>query len=459
MAMKLRSKLLAVSLTPLLLSLALIAHVLRQQQQDLAERQEALVRASYTLAAENELRHYTALALSTISPLYNTGSNDPEVKREAMRRLSQLDYGPDGYFFLYDYDGVNLMHPRQPDLVGRNLIDMRDPQGVRVISDMIAKARQGGGFVSYSWNKPSTRVLAPKLAYVTSFERWHWMFGTGIYVDDLDRVTRQLERQLNANVDTSVRWIAAAAIGSIVIILLGVLLISLNELRAADAKLTLLTRQVVDTQEEERAWLSRELHDGTSQKLVSAKLLAETALERLAPNDGSQPLLQRALARVNEALTDMRQISHRLRPVALDTLGLSTALRDLGTEMCEAAGLTFEIESPGEMPALPELVKTTLFRIAQEALINVVRHAGASQVVIRLQHGSDGPDGLVLEIEDDGRGFDLAAVALHPRRGIGLRNMRERAAAIGGTFTLVSQPLEGTRVRVDVPAESLKRLA
>ncbi len=455
MAMKLRGKLLLVSLTPLLLSLGLIAHVLRQQQQDLAARQEALVRTSYTLAAENELRHYTALALSTISPLYNTGRNDPEILREAMHRLSQLDYGPDGYFFLYDYDGVNLMHPRQPDLVGRNLIDMRDPQGVRVISDMITKARQGGGFVAYSWNKPSTRVLAPKLAYVTSFERWHWMFGTGIYTDDLDRVTRQLERQLNANVDTSVRWITVAAMGSIVIILLSVLLIGLSELRAADAKLTLLARQVVSTQEEERAWLSRELHDGTSQKLVSAKLLTESALERLVPPHASQTLLQRALDRINEAMTDMRQISHRLRPVALDTLGLSTALRDLGTEMCEAAGLRFEIDVPEPAPALPEVVKTTLFRIGQEALINVVRHARASQVRIELRHGDDG---LLMQVGDDGRGFDSAAVAQHPRRGIGLRNMRERAEAIGGSFTLSSQPA-GTTVQVRVPVDALRRLA
>ncbi|MDP4302016.1 cache domain-containing protein [Leptothrix discophora] len=455
--MRLRGKLLLVSLTPLLLSLGLIAHVLRQQQQDLAERQEALVRASYTLAAENELRHYTALALSTISPLYNTGRNDPEILLEAKRRLSQLDYGPDGYFFLYNYDGVNLMHPRQPDLVGRNLIDLRDPQGVRVISDMIDKARQGGGFVAYSWNKPSTRVLAPKLAYVTSFERWHWMFGTGIYTDDLERVTSQLERQLNANVDTSVRWIAVAAVGSIVIILLSVLLIGLSELRAADAKLTLLARQVVSTQEEERAWLSRELHDGTSQKLVSAKLLTESALERLTTEGSSQPLLQRALARVNEALTDMRHISHRLRPVALDTLGLSTALRELGAEMCETAGLRFELVAPETSPDLPEVIKTTLFRISQEALINVLRHARASQVRITLER--DETHGLTLVVSDDGQGFDSAAVAQHPRRGIGLRNMRERADAIGASFALVSHLQAGTLVRVTVPVDALRRLA
>jgi two-component system, NarL family, sensor kinase len=453
--MKLRGKLLLVALTPLLLTLALITYVLRQQQYDLAQRQEALVRSSYTALTETELRHYVALALSTVSPLYNTGRDDDEIKREAIRRLAQLDYGPDGYFFLYDFDGTNVMHPRQPELVGRNLIDMQDPQGVRVIKELIDRARAGGGFVTYTWNKPSTRDLAPKMAYVTSFARWHWMLGTGIYTDDLDHVIGQLDRQLEANVNTTMHWIMLAAAASITVILASVLLIGINELRAADAKLTLLTRKVVHTQEEERAWLSRELHDGTSQTLIAVKLLTESALERLAPQHGSHSMLQRALHRVNDALTDVRSISHRLRPVALDMLGLTTALREFGQEICEAGGLRFELSADAEPAGLPEEIKTTLFRISQEALSNVVKHAHASAVRIALTVGADG---LQLAIEDDGQGFDNQAVASHPRRGIGLSNMRERAAAIGGTLDVSSQP-QRTVITAMVPAAAIRRLA
>jgi two-component system NarL family sensor kinase len=454
--MKLRGKLLLVAILPLVVSLGLTAYLLRQQQHKLAHRQQELVQHWFSEATRAELRHYVALALSTVSPYYNTGRDDAEIRRLAMRQLAYLDYGPDGYFFLYDYDGTVLMHPRQPELQGRNLLDLLDAGGRPAIRMMIDKARAGGGFVEYSWNKPSTREQSPKLAYVTGLDRWHWMVGTGTYTDDLDAVVAQLERQLESNVDTTVRWIALAAAASVAIIFASILLISLTELRAADAKLTLLTRKVVRSQEEERAWLSRELHDGTSQTLVSVKLLTESALEGLPAQDKAvRPMLKRALERINDALGDVRSISHRLRPAELDTLGLCTALRQLGEEMCDPASTTFALLACDEPADLPEEIKTTLFRVSQEALTNVRKHADATHVRMALESDADG---LHLRIEDDGRGFDSQAVTLHPRRGIGLRNMRERLVAIGGTL-LVSSRSHGTVVDAWVPPEAIQRLA
>ncbi len=454
--MKLRGKLLAVAIVPLLVSLGLNAYVLRQQQYDLEHRQQELVRGSYSEVTRSELRHYVALALSTLSPLYNSGRDDDAIKRQAMQQLANLDYGPDGYFFLYDYDGTNLMHPRQPELVGRNLMGMRDARGRPSIREMIEKAQAGGGFVEYTWNKPSSREDAPKLAYVTGLARWHWMIGTGIYTDDLDRVMQQLDRQLESNVNATMRWIALSALASVVFILVSVLGLGISELRAADAKLTLLTRKVVHSQEEERAWLSRELHDGTSQTLVSIKLLTESALERLPPQEQrARPMLVRALDRVNQALDDVRGISHRLRPAELDTLGLTTALRQLGEEMCEAGGTRFEIRGGDEPDGLPDEIKTTLFRVTQEALSNVLKHAGASQVRIALDADATG---LRLSIEDDGSGFDSEAIAKHPRRGIGLRNMRERLVAVGGSLQVQSRP-QRTAVVAEVPLDAIRRFA
>ncbi len=454
--MKLRGKLLLVAIVPLVASLALTAYALRQQQYDLARRQAELVRSAATETAQSELRHYIALALSTISPLYNTGRDDAEIKRLAMKQLAQLDYGPDGYFFLYDFDGTNLMHPRQPDLVGKNLMGMRDPRGMFAIKAMIEKAETGGGFVAYTWNKPSTRELTPKLAYVTGLERWNWMLGTGIYTDDLDRVMRQLDRQMEANVVSTMQWLGLAAAASVVIIFVSFLGIGITELRAADAKLTLLARKLVQSQEEERAWLSRELHDGTSQTLVSVKLLTESALDRLpAQEEKVRPVLQRALDRLNQALNNVRDISHHLRPAELDTLGLTTALRELGEEMCTAARMSFELTAADDAAELPDAIKTTLFRVSQEALTNVLKHARAQQVHMSLEQDATG---LRLCIEDDGRGFDSDAMAQHPRHGIGLRNMRERLMAVGGSLQVTSRP-QRTVVVAEVPAAALRRFA
>lgn len=454
--MRLRGKLLLIAIVPLLLALGLTALALRQQQYDLARRQAELVRNSVTETTQSELRHYVALALSTISPLYNTGRDDDEIKRLAMKQLAQLDYGPDGYFFLYDFDGTNLMHPRQPELVGKNLMEMRDARGLQAIKAMIQKAEAGGGFVTYSWNKPSIRQIVPKMAYVTGLARWNWMIGTGIYTDDLDRVMGQLDNQIKADVTSTLEWLGLVALAAVVVIFVSTLGISITELRAADAKLTLLARKLVQSQEAERAWLARELHDSTSQTLVSVKLLTESALDRLTPPEAPlRAVLQRALDRVNRALNEVRDISHRLRPAELDSLGLSTALREMGQEMCSDAGMAFELTVQDEALALPDAIKTTLFRVSQEALTNVLKHARATAVKMTLTSDADA---LRLRIEDDGRGFDSEAVAQHPQRGIGLRNMRERLMAVGGTLQLSSRP-QRTVLVAEVPADAVRRFA
>ena len=455
--MNLRAKLLLVATVPLVMAFVLTAWVMRWEQASLGKRQQELVRSAYSNATRAELRHYVALALSTVSPLYNTGRDDDDVRRLAMQQLVNLDYGPDGYFFLYDYDGKCLMHPRQPELVGQYLLDQKDARGFPVIRRLVETARSGGGFVEYTWLKPSTHEQAPKLAYVTGLDRWGWMVGTGVYTDDVDGVERALGQQLSASLATTLRWVAVATAASAALVMASVLGLSLTELRAADAKLTLLARQLVRSQEDERAWLSRELHDGTSQTLVAAKLLTESALERLPREDTQvRPMLQLSLARLASTLDGVRGISHRLRPAELDTLGLTTALRQLGEETCSAAGIQFNfVESGDGAGTLPDEVRTTLFRVGQEALTNALKHARAQHIRM---HYFQGSQGLRLTVADDGQGFDPEAVAQHPRQGIGLRNMRERLVSVGGSLNLVSGD-SGTTLTAVVPQTVLQRLA
>jgi len=452
--MRLKSKIMLLAMVPLLISAGLILLAQRQQEELLSQRQAALVRSAYLADAREKLRHVVALALSTVSPLYNTGRDDAEIRQEAMRQLAALDYGSDGYFFLYDFDGTNLMHPRQPELVGRNLLKLRDAYGQFPILMMRDLARTGGGFVEYSWNKPSTEQPTAKIAYVTPLPRWNWWFGTGLYVDDIDRVVEQLDRELQASTNATMRRIGVIMGAGLLLVFGGGLWLSVNELRLADAKLTLLARQVVDGQEAERAHLARELHDGTSQHLVSVKLLTEAALERLPPEQGSarQPL-QRAIERLVDALSEVRGMSHRLRPVMLDTLGLPAALRQLGDEMWALTDTRFELQLDGEEFELPEAIKTVLFRVTQEALTNIQRHAGASRVTLRLSFAAGA---VGLSVTDNGRGFDTAAVLSDPQRGIGLRNMRERLASVDGLFNLQSRP-GATVLRADVPASAVER--
>ena len=454
--MRLKTKIILLAMLPLVASTGMILVVQQEQEQLLSQRQAELVRSAYMTAARNELRHSVALALSTISPLYNTGRDDDEIKRQVIRQLATLDFGADGYFFLYDFDGVNLMQPRQPDLVGQNLLDLVDAEGNQPIRLMRNKSLSGGGFVEYIWNKPSTQSPARKISYVTGLDRWHWWFGTGLYIDDIDPVVAQLDRELTNSAQATMRWTGAVlAIGLLTIFGFG-LWMGMQELRVADAQLTLLARQVVGSQEDERAHLARELHDGTSQTLVSVKLLTEAALERLpADNSVVRQALERALDRLKTALLEVRRISHRLRPVMLDTLGLEAALNQLGDEMWGLSDTRFSLQLQGEPIALPDAIRTVLFRVTQEALTNIQRHAGATWVEMRLAFAEGA---VALSVQDNGRGFEPDAISRDPERGIGLRNMRERLASIGGSLQLQSEP-GLTVVTANVPQDAIQRFS
>ncbi|MEP6502739.1 MAG: cache domain-containing protein [Betaproteobacteria bacterium] len=454
--MRLKAKLLILAAVPLLLSLALIATAVLLQERELARREHALVEGEYMNARRAELRHYVDLGLSLVKPLADAGGDDEVRKAQAIRLLNSLDYGDDGYFFVYDMQGRVLMHSRQPDLVGQNLWELRDPQGRATIQALIAEAKAGGGYVEYLWRKPSTGQLAPKLGYVVTLPRWNWMVGTGLYLDDINATTARLDAQVTSNIGATLLWIAAIACGGVALISISGVWLNLSELRVADAKLQLLARQVVSLQEEERAHLARELHDGASQTLVSAKLLVESAVDELERDGVDVPAsLPRVIARLQESLTEVRRISHRLRPAMLDTLGLPAALELLGREFAETGHTPVHVSIEGEPVDLPEEVKTALFRVSQEGLANIAKHARARSARIELDF-VDG--GVELRIADDGDGFAVDQVQLDPRRGIGLRNMRERMASIGGRFEVRASPGRGTSLDARVPSTSFENL-
>ncbi len=451
--MRPRSKFLLLAIGPLLLTLSLISVAMVQKQQDLSRRERQLVEQATMAAKEAELLNLAGMARSALMPLYDSRRDDPDTIAEALRLLAQLDYGIDGYFFVFDTGGRNLQHPRQPDLEGRDLWDLKDAQGVPVIRELIARGHEGGGFVRYLWEKPSTRTLTPKLAYAISLPRWNMVIGTGVYLDDIQATLARLDAQVDENIATTMWWIAGIAVLGVVLIAGSGLALNLSDARVADGKLRNLARQVVKSQEDERAHLSRELHDSTSQTLVSIKLLLESAASQLG-RENTPAALQRAVQRLGDALQEVRRISHRLRPAELDTLGLPAALDDLSAEFNQHGRVRVALQLWGDAATLPDEVNTVLFRVVQESLTNIEKHAGASRVQVRLiSH----PGGLRLRIVDDGVGFDVPAIRADPRRGIGMRNMRERVESIGGEFSIDSRPGR-TSVLADLSTQAIERL-
>ncbi|MFL9922709.1 cache domain-containing protein [Herbaspirillum lusitanum] len=452
--MKLRHKLIFFAATPLLLALCLIALVVRYQSVSLGQQQRATIETAYLSSKDAELRHYVDIATHAVMHLYESGKNDEATRNAAMRILTQMDYGDDGYFFVYDYDANTLVHPRQPELVGRNMWNWENVDGTHTIRKLIARAQNGGGFERYLWQKPSSNTVAPKLAYVVALPKWGWIIGTGLYLDDVDAALAQIDNQVSGHIRETMLLIAVIAILSVLVIACFGLVLNVSEHRVADAKLKQLAQRVVHTQEEERARLSRDLHDGVSQRLVSIRLQTEAALIRL---EGSPEQAQRAhaafektLGQMNDLLGEIRHISHDLRPAILDDLGLSSALQHLCEEWAAHCGLHIEFHAEGRADALSDVANTVLFRVAQEALNNVRRHAQAGMVEMQL---SSDKRQTTLSIRDDGKGFDTGRIANHPRRGIGLRNMAERLEAVGGEFLISSSAL-GTLVQARIPLDA-----
>ncbi|MEV0842544.1 histidine kinase [Actinocatenispora sera] len=199
--------------------------------------------------------------------------------------------------------------------------------------------------------------------------------------------------------------------------------------------------RAVAAQEGERQRISRELHDEIGQSLTVALLSLRRVADR-AP-DALRPDIAGAQDAVRASLDDVREVAHRLRPGVLSDLGLRSALTALATEFAHSSGLAVERTVDADLPALPDEVELVVFRVAQEALTNVARHARASRAELTC---TAVPGSVTLRVADDGRGGEHVA-------GAGIRGMRERARLIGATLSIEAGPAGGTEVRLVVPVE------
>ena len=216
----------------------------------------------------------------------------------------------------------------------------------------------------------------------------------------------------------------------------------------------LLLEYLVKAQEEERRRLARELHDGAGQMLTSLLVRIKT-LEKKAEAPDMRSGLTSVLDVAAETLEQVRELSYRLRPATLEEFGLPVALETLAHDMGDEAGLSVDYLTDFDGVALTPEAEVTLYRIAQEAITNVVRHAQAELLIVELLHSNNG---VQLRIEDDGCGFSPYQAPAQPgQQHMGLISMQERAEIIGGSFELMSAPMRGTSILVRIPVTGNSR--
>ena len=223
------------------------------------------------------------------------------------------------------------------------------------------------------------------------------------------------------------------------------------QLEERNRELQALSERAINAQEEERRAIAQSLHDDTGQALSMLVIHLDRIDERIQPDDkGLKQQVADARSLAADSLAELRRILFGLRPAILDDLGLVPAIRWYARSTLEKTSVNLTVRAPEDPLDVAPAIATTLFRISQEAVNNIVRHADARCVVIALESNADA---VLLRVEDDGRGFDPGQAshdAVELQR-LGLPGIRERAELLGGHVEIESAPEKGTRLLVSIP--------
>lgn len=436
---------------PLVVAVAAIAILVAFQSRASAEREIQALKEQLLAAKKAELRNYVTQARNGFSFIYGRASpDDAEAKQQVSQILSSMIYGTDGFFFVYDYDGTNLVSPRQTEFITRNWKGLKDSQGTPVVDEFIRLARQGAGWHTFMWQKPSTGEEAQMVAYVVGLQDWQWAVGTGVFIDDVLSSVAAARAEVEARVQRTFLYIGVITLAALIVVFASGMVLNIRERRLADAKLKELTQRVFDTQEEERGRVARELHDGISQILVGVRYALDNASRRLKRGDQERalPPLDKGIDDLASAITEVRRISRDLRPGVLDDLGLGPALKVLTDDFATRTGISSKFSTVVFRNRLDPEAKIALYRIAQEALMNIERHAEASEMTMDLRGHARG---VTMRITDNGRGLPPDQDRTGP--GIGLRNMQERIEQLDGTLRILSSrgTQSGTAIEASLP--------
>jgi len=452
-----KTKISLLTLIPLIIAITTIALFTTKQTKQLASVQANAFESELLASKKEELKNYLGLAYSAVKSVYENPSIDlKHAKQEAYDILKNMEFGKDGYFFVYDYKGVNIVHPRKSQLEGKNMFDFQDDNGKYLIQELIKQAKNGGGYTRYLWDKPSGGKSVEKLGYSIGLDKWQWMIGTGLYIDDIKKGGESINEKAKYTTSNTLLLTSFIAIGATLLTALTGFLINLSESKLATRKMRDLTKKTVNFQEDELRRVSRELHDGINQLLVSVNYKLDTAKNKLFKQPQSADtktitaVIDDATEILSESMQEVRRISRDLRPTLLDDLGLNAAIESLTNNFTERTNIDVNIQNNNPNKRLPQNIETAFYRIIQEAINNIEKHAlSAKNVTLKIENKHKS---ISLMISNDGLGFDKATLDVtNPDRGLGLRNMQERAELLEGNMRVNSSLDKGTTVIVNVP--------
>lgn len=321
---------------------------------------------------------------------------------------------PDGTVSLINQKGCDLLGYSREELIGTNWIETVIPPHRRKASQVIFEETMKGLRLPMTAHENEVLTKDGETRYINwsitaiknGGETVSGALGTGIDITDMYLMRRHLAQQ---------------------------------ELQRRKS----LLAAVLEAQEAERLAIATELHDNVGQLLTSSRLMLE---EELANN--SSIAVRYSYDTLQKAINEIRELTHSFNPSQLEDLGLVSSLQELVQKLATSKRFSIQLQTAGNeyLDKLPPLIALTTFRIAQEALNNIIRHSGAKQVQINL---SGAPNTLDLEIRDNGIGFVLAQT----KKGLGLKNIYNRAELLAGSVYISSTPGEGTLLSVCIPLQ------
>lgn len=393
-----------------------------------------------------------ALADNCLGLVFESSAQHLQTGRAVPDAIFSLD--PKGRIYIWNLGAERIMGYSTKEIMGNHLSVFYTPEDIRANKpeQLLEQARRDGQAHDEGWRvrKDGSRFWASVLLTAVHDERRELRRFTNITLDMTERHEREEAlRRSKQTLELQVEGRTAQ--------LLKVNAEFREEIHKhmeTEARLTEslghlrdLAARLQSVREEERAHVAREIHDELGQSCTALKMDLSAIVRRLP--QGQKYSLAKArssMQLVDGMIRTIRQIASELRPSTLDALGLPAAMEWQAHEFQTRTGIACDLELPGETLDLDAERSTAVFRIFQETLTNVTRHAEATRVDVRLVKTNAE---LLLEIRDNGKGFDTKQVL--PRQSLGLLGMRERALVLGGVFTVNSRPGEGTTVTMRIP--------
>ncbi len=446
-----RTKIILLAVLPVLFVSTLVTALSIYKMRQLGEANSENFSHKIMELRREELKSYTQLALTAINHVYtHSSSRDEAAQYMAKQVFRDLRYGRDGYFLVLDYDGINLVNPVNPHLEGQNLWNLQDVKGNYLIRSLIRQAKNSvGGYTEYVWDKPSEKRQADKLSFSMGLDKWRWMVGTGIYLDDVQETLVAVQDNIDKN--TRYTTLLTMSISLFFTILVAFLAIrfTVSQGRFANKILQQLSRACVQEREVEREVVASNL----KQDVLSTMKPMADMLKRMASTGeftgSTKSRLLDIATQLDKTREHVRDIANKLHPEILVKKGMYPAIEELAENLSGDSGINIDVKTINRMERPSLNIETACYRIACEALMNIIRHSKATEASIRFRQARNI---LSLTIQDNGVGFDLNEKSIREHdRGVGLADMQLQVELLNGSFTIFSSKGTGTMIKLAIP--------